>query len=106
MSSNVNSYMGNLHAEGYLALHAQDENPTTDSEHGVLFAKEEGGTTRLFAMDGAGNVTQLSPHNAQGDWVFYSHNVKTGAVVRINMSRAIQRLEELTGESFTETIKP
>ena len=102
MSSTINSYLGNLHSEGYIALHSQEENPTTDSEHGVLFAKEEGGTTRLFAMDGDGNITQLSPHNAQGDWVFYSHNTKTGQTVRINMSRVIRSLELLTGETFIE----
>lgn len=104
MSSTVNTYTGSIHLEGTATLHKQTENPTIDGEHAALFAKEFDGTTRLFAMDGAGNITQLSPHNAEGDWVFYSFNTKTGQTVRINMSKAIKKLEELSGETFIEKI--
>lgn len=102
MSSDVNTYTGSVHLEGVVTLHKQTEQPTVDGDHGALFAEEFDGTTRLFAMDGAGNVTQLSPHNADGDWVFYSYNAKTGQTVKINMSRVIRSLELLTGETFIE----
>lgn len=102
MSSTVNAYMGNIHSEGYLSLHKQDEIPSTETDHGQIYAQEDTGTTRLFAMDGDGNSTQISPHNENGEWVFFSKNIKTGRVVRINMEKMIKRIEELTGDSFIE----
>jgi hypothetical protein len=102
MSTTVNSYTGNIHAEGYISLHKQDENPQIEAEHGSLFAKDDGGTTRLYAMDSGGNVTQISPHDENGDWVFVSTNIQSGKLVRINMTKMIKRLEEITGESFIE----
>ena len=38
----------------------------------------------MFVQDEAGNVTKIS-HNEQGEWEYYSRNIKTGKVVRINM---------------------
>ena len=55
----------------------------------------------LFAKDGTGNVTQISPHDPEtGEWVFYSKNVKTGRVVRVDMERLVKAVEKLTGEKF------
>lgn len=55
----------------------------------------------LFAKDGAGNVTQISPHDPEtGEWVFYSKNLKTGRVVRVNMEKLVKAVEKLTGETF------
>ena len=58
--------------------------------------------SQLFFIDEAGNQTQGSPHNAEGEWEFYSKNLKTGKVVRINMERMIRILEDHTGEKFIE----
>ncbi len=55
----------------------------------------------LFAKDGAGNVTQLSPHDPEtGEWIYYSKNVKTGKVVRVNMEELVRDIEKLTGKTY------
>ena len=55
----------------------------------------------LYAIDQAGNSSLLSPHDsATGEWIFYSKNVKTGRVVRVDMERLVKKVEELTGERF------
>ena len=54
----------------------------------------------MFVRDEAGNVTKISPHNEQGEWEYYSRNVNTGKVVRINMEEMIKDLEALTGKSY------
>jgi len=56
----------------------------------------------MFVKDGSGNETQISPHNKDGEWQYYSKNSKTGKVVRIKMEKMIRKLEKLTGESFIE----
>ena len=78
--------------------------PTTDSGVGYIYAK--GATAELFVKDGAGNITQISPHSEEGDWVYYSENVKTGKRVKVNMERMIRKLEEITGETFFEIDEP
>ena len=78
--------------------------PATDSGVGYIYAK--GATAELFVKDGAGNITQISPHDGEGDWVYYSENVKTGKRVKVNMERMIRRLEEITGETFFEIDEP
>jgi len=55
----------------------------------------------LFAKDGAGNVTQISPHDPEtGEWIYYSKNVKTGRVVRVNMEQLVKDMEKLTGKKY------
>ena len=55
----------------------------------------------LWVKDGLGNTTQISPHDPEtGEWIFYSKNVKTGRVVRINMEKLVKAVESLTGETF------
>jgi len=54
-------------------------------------------------MDAAGNVTLQTPHDPEtGDWIFYSKNIKTGRVVRVNMEKLVKKIEELTGEKYME----
>jgi len=61
----------------------------------------EGG--EMWSYDAAGNKTQISPHDPEtGEWIFYSKNVKTGRVVKINMEKLIKKVEELTGKKFLE----
>ena len=61
---------------------------------------------RLYAQDSFGNQTILSPHDPDtGEWIYYSKNVKTGKVVRVDMERLVKAVEKLTGEQFMiETI--
>ncbi len=55
----------------------------------------------LYAIDGVGNFTKISPHDpATNEWIFYSKNVKTGRVVRVDMERLVRRVEAITGEKF------
>ena len=56
----------------------------------------------MYVMDAGGTATKISPHNAEGEWEFYSVNKKTNKKVRINMEKMIRKLEEFTGESFIE----
>jgi hypothetical protein len=56
----------------------------------------------LWVGDGSNNLTQISPHNADNEWEFFSKNVETGRVVRVNMEKMIKRLEEIHGETFME----
>ena len=59
--------------------------------------------SELYVMDESGNETNISPHNDNGEWEFFSRNAKTGKCVRINMERVLKRLEELNpGEKFIE----
>ena len=52
-------------------------------------------------MDAAGNATQQTPHDpVTGEWIFYSKNVKTGRIVRVDMERMVKAIEKLTGEKF------
>ena len=57
-------------------------------------------TKRMYAIDGDGTTTRISPHSPDGDWEYYSENKRTGKRVRINMERFIKRMEEIHGETF------
>lgn len=48
----------------------------------------------------------LSPHDPEtGEWIFYSKNIKTGKVVRVEMEKLVRAVEKITGETFmVETI--
>jgi hypothetical protein len=58
--------------------------------------------THIHTCDEGGNETKISPHNDENEWEFYSRNIKTGKVLRINMERMIRKLEEFTGETFIQ----
>ena len=96
--NNVYGIRGNF---GVLALQASSD-PTVQSGFGHVYAKNVSETAEVFVQDGAGNITKISPHDSDGEWEYFSRNVKTGKVVRINMERMIRKLEEITGESFIQ----
>ena len=61
------------------------------------------GYSELYVMDENGNETNVSPHNSDLEWEFFSKNTKTGRCVRVNMEKMIKRLEELhPGEVFMD----
>ena len=72
--------------------------PPSPSSAAHMYAK----SGEMFVMDTGGNETQISPHNSQGEWQYFSKNTRTGKVVKVNMEKMIKRLEEITGESFLE----
>jgi|APSaa5957512535_1039671.scaffolds.fasta_scaffold02299_1 hypothetical protein len=94
---------GNLVVQGGIRLPMQSGNPTADTSSGYVFSKLDT-NAEVHVMDGAGNVTKISPHNNTGEWEYYSRNVNTGKVMRVNMERMIRKLEELTGETFIEEV--
>ena len=74
--------------------------PSTVADKAHIYAKDESSSAEVFVRDEAGNVTKISPHNDQGEWEYYSKNVKTGKTVRINMEEMIRDIEKLTGKSY------
>lgn len=87
---------------GVLSLHNAATNPSgTLTNAALFFVKNVSGTSEMFVMDGAGNQTQISPHDPEtGEWIFYCKNTKTGRVVRVDMERLVKKVEVLTGEKF------
>ena len=74
--------------------------PTTVANTAHIYAKDESASAEVFVRDEYGNVTKISPHNAQGEWEYYSRNTKTGKIVRVNMEEMIRDLEQLTGKTY------
>ena len=68
-----------------------------------IYAKDESSSAEMYVQDEAGNVTKISPHNEQGDWEYYSRNIKTGKVVRINMEEMVRDIEKLTGKTYIKS---
>ncbi len=72
-----------------------------NSQEARIYATQFGGQTRLYAQDGSGNATILSPHDPEtGEWIYYSKNIKTGRTVRVNMEKLVKAVEKITGETF------
>lgn len=87
--------------------------PTTAATGSAgMFAETVGVTTEMRVIDGAGNITTISPHNfslipsgACDDmsWAYYSENTSTGKVINVDMLKTVRLLEELTGEQLVYT---
>ena len=88
-----------LSVAGSIALTVGSD-PTTVTNKAHIYAKDESSSAEVFVRDEAGNVTKISPHNEQGEWEYYSRNVKTGKTVRINMEEMIRDIEKLTGKIY------
>ena len=66
----------------------------------IIFSSSTDATTDMYVKDSAGNQTIISPHDDNGEWVFYSVNTNTGKVVFVPMERMIADLEKLTGKKY------
>ena len=90
---------GDAALSGRLALNCDG---TTDPpllvNHAHIYSKLVTGHAEMFVKDSDGNVTQISPHNEEGEWQYFSRNTRTGKVVRVNMEKMIRKLEQITGE--------
>ena len=97
---------GNVRISNYIRLNCQNTVDPTGTppllNHAHIYSKLTSGVAEIFVQDSNSNVTQISPHNAEGEWQYFSRNTRTGKVVRINMEKMIRKLEEITGESFME----
>ena len=93
---------GDLKIDAHVNLVVQAGDAAADTNSAHIYAKDDSGSAEVFVRDEAGNVTKISPHNDAGEWEYYSKNVKTGKVVRVNMEKMIRKIEEFTGETFIE----
>ena len=105
-SSNTATFSNDVRISNHLALNCDG---TTDPSgtpplvnHAHIYSKLVSGHAEIFVQDSNSNVTQISPHNPEGEWQYFSRNIRTGKVVRVNMEKMIRKLEEITGESFME----
>ncbi len=55
---------------------------------------------RLYAFDAQGNVTQISPHNAEGRWHFYSYNHHNGRSLTIEVERLLRAMDHILGGGY------
>jgi len=88
---------------GVIAMAVESGDPSTVANSAHIYSKDDSSSAEVFVRDEAGNVTKISPHNSQGEWEYYSRNVKTGKTVRINMEDMIRDIEKLTGKTYINT---
>ena len=91
---------GDFRVDGHVGLKVQAGDAAADGDHAHIYAKDDTGSAEIYVRDEAGNVTKLSPHNREGEWEYFSRNVNTGKVVRINMEEMIKDIEKLTGKTY------
>lgn len=94
-------------------MYAQPSDPASSATLAMLFAKTNAGTTECFVMDGAANVTQLSPHARAaspapaeldaGDpqpIVIHHANLYLGTEEFLHLSALAKEVERLSGKKF------
>ena len=91
---------GDLAVTGSIKMAVQAGDPSTEANYAHMYVKDDASSAEVFVQDEAGNVTKLSPHNQSGNWEYYSRNIKTGKVVRIDMEEMIKDIEQLTGKKY------
>ena len=94
------SIEGALTVSSSIKMAVQAGDPSNVPNYAHVYAKDDASSAEVFVQDEAGNVTKLSPHNQLGNWEYYSKNVKTGKVVRIDMEEMIKDIEQLTGKKY------
>ena len=87
---------------GAMQMEVLASDPSGVTNRASIYAKDVSSSAEVFVRDEAGNVTQISPHNTEGEWTYYSENSITGKRFKVNMEKMIRRLEEITGEDFIE----
>ncbi len=91
---------GDLRVDGHIGLKVQSGDAAADGDHAHIYAKDDTSSAEVYVRDEAGNVTKLSPHNQKGNWEYFSRNVITGKVVRVDMEEMIRDIEKLTGKVY------
>jgi len=71
---------------------------------GAIFTKRSNiyAHGEVWAKDASGNITQLSPHDENGKWIFHAHNEKTGKTLKIQMEKLMRKLNDEFGGDFIE----
>ena len=99
---NASSSVPEVLNNGPTGLKVVSGDPSSRANYSHIYSKDVSSSAEVFVQDEAGNVTQISPHSEEGDWIYWSENVKTGKKVKVNMEKMIKRVEVITGESFFE----
>lgn len=82
---------------GVLAFGNAAVNPTTALTNAALLYASGG---ELYAYDAAGNATQISPHDQDGLWYYYSENTKTGKTLEISMEALMKDIDQILGGGY------
>jgi|TARA_B100000029_G_scaffold417245_1_gene421803 hypothetical protein len=87
--------------------HAKAFDGSAGNNTAGIYAKDTGGTVKLYAFDEGNNQTTLSPHVFKYfespdpmAWSFYSRNEDIGEEINVDMYGAIKAIEEITGKKF------
>jgi len=77
--------------------------PTLAATTAGLYAKTVADVAEMFAIDETGNTAQLTPHDPEtGEWVFYTKNVKTGRVLKVQMEAMMRLLDKRLGGGYIQ----
>lgn len=76
-----------------------------------MYAKDLSSSSEMYMMDEAGNESIQTPHDdLTGKWIFFSKNVVSGRVVRVEMEELIfdlaKMMKEKTGKDYVYESKP
>jgi hypothetical protein len=94
---------GDFKVDAHINLVEQSGDATGETDSAHIYAKADSGSAEVFVRDEAGNVTKISPHNEKGNWEYYSKNIKTGKIVRVDMEELIKDIENITGKQYINT---
>lgn len=97
-----------MRASSALLIKTGSSNHEKLADHAGIFAKDVSSSAELFALDEAGNVTQISPHDPEtGELVLRSENIFTGRRVEVRLEDLIHAVEDLAGRLFMSvTVDP
>lgn len=92
-------------AVGVLAIANGTAPGAGTADQSYIYAKDVSSSSEMCVMDEAGNETQISPHDPNsGKWIYFSKNVKTGRVLRIEMEDLIfdlaKEMSKKTGKNY------
>jgi hypothetical protein len=111
---NSTYYWAEMHAGKYTAeastggYYCKGKSSHSDaySNYAGIEAYGTNAACELWVFNGNGEFTQISPHDPKtGEWIFLSHNVKTGRTLRVNMEQLVKEVEELTNKKFMTDTK-
>jgi hypothetical protein len=95
-----------------LEMYARPADPASAATLGMIYAKTNAGTTEVFVMDGAGNVTQISPHARAASpappeldtdaqpIVIHHANLFLGTEEFLHLSALAKEVEKISGKKF------
>lgn len=86
--------------EPYLKFTHTTSTPSAVSTIASIWAVNVDSQAEIKVRDGGGTITQISAHNAGGNWIFTSENPGTGKKVYIDMERFIHDMEDKFGTRF------